>query len=522
MRRHEPQSAFQLGPPSQAGEEASETATAAQSLLAALALPSEHASYKRGGLCSSRPVQDQSCANADISGALSHGAAHTEAGDEIVATSSADIIAPELGAPLEHVQSDTSQLQRSLGIVHDATACAQWGITSQDVGSCTETHAILARACHAIRHCVAGVAAARIAAVCLQHAGWCRAALATVGTALTDLREALKQIRSRQRKHVPVDCSCLGRPASTADVQSAISRSLKMALAAVQDPFESCLEMLEDCDGSENDSIDAETVVYVLANLDSVYYVLLDLHLSSGMAPLVMPHLDGDLMAGRPARCMCKPDVYTCMHGAALCLHCTSSLAAESADAAGWQVPSVPPPHAYFPAMVQLLQPEVDDAVAQLFAKAGAERSAAFRRVWDLSDGMSLPGADPLRQVRLHVAHHCTCTLDTDGIPHAACCAQLGACAHMSHIHMVGRSLRRTSWNAVGDACSLAGRRRALVCTRAGRRWRDGLGRRGAGRLGSLVRVANARAHRQRRRRCHRAWRHRSDRIVRNKRCTRG
>ena len=311
MRRHESQSAFQLGPPSQTGEEASETATAAQSLLAALALPSEHASCKRGGLGSSRPVQDESCATADISGALSHGAAHTEAGDGMVATSGS---APELGAPIQHVQSDTSQLQRSLGIVHDATACAQWGITSQDVGSCAETHAVLARACYAIRHCVAGVAAARIAALCLQHAGWCRAALATVGTALTDLREALKQIRSRQRKHVPVDCSCLGRPASTTDLQSAMSRSLKMALAAVQDPFESCLEMLEDCDGSENGSIDAETVVYVLANLDSVYYVLLDLHLSSGMAPLVIPYVIADLMADRPARCMCKLDAYACMH----------------------------------------------------------------------------------------------------------------------------------------------------------------------------------------------------------------
>ena len=67
----------------------------------------------------------------------------------------------------------------------------------------------------------------------------------------------------------------------------------------------------------------------------------------------------------------------------------------------GWQCPSVPPPHDYFPAMVRLLQPESDAAVTALLAQAGVQAAAAFRSTWDLDEHMRLPAdADPLRQVR--------------------------------------------------------------------------------------------------------------------------
>lgn len=68
---------------------------------------------------------------------------------------------------------------------------------------------------------------------------------------------------------------------------------------------------------------------------------------------------------------------------------------------AEWPTPSVPPPHLYFPAMVELLQPEVDIAVGALLTKAGGE-ATVFRATWDLDESACLPAeADPLRRVRL-------------------------------------------------------------------------------------------------------------------------
>ena len=286
-------------PPMSTSQHEAATANAAASLLAALAVSP---SKGRADSSDPNPVDSKPFAHEPSSCTVDSSAApglHCDAG---VDADSAAIGSSSAGVPVAAnettatASADTRELQRCLGVTHDTSACAAWGVRTQDMACQADAPSVVGKTCSAVRHCVAGVAAARIAALCLQHAGWCRAALATVGAALADLREVLKQFRSRQRKHVPVDFSCLSQSsdrAEAASVQGALSRSLKMALAAVEEPFESCLELLEDCDGANGAAVDAETVVYVLANLDSIYYVFLDLHLTSG-ATLIRLRLVAD------------------------------------------------------------------------------------------------------------------------------------------------------------------------------------------------------------------------------------
>jgi hypothetical protein len=69
---------------------------------------------------------------------------------------------------------------------------------------------------------------------------------------------------------------------------------------------------------------------------------------------------------------------------------------------AAWRTPSIPPPHRYFPALLQLLQPEADTAAAALLAKAGTAVAGDFKRAWDLGEDTRLAtSADSLRHVRL-------------------------------------------------------------------------------------------------------------------------
>lgn len=66
----------------------------------------------------------------------------------------------------------------------------------------------------------------------------------------------------------------------------------------------------------------------------------------------------------------------------------------------GWQTPSVPAPHSYFPRMAWLLGHELHAAVAALRERAGPDACAAYQKAWDLDEDFDLPGnADPFRKV---------------------------------------------------------------------------------------------------------------------------
>jgi hypothetical protein len=98
-------------------------------------------------------------------------------------------------------------------------------------------------------------------------------------------------------------------------------------------------------------AIDAESAVYLAANADAMYHILLDHHLTSA-----------------------------------------------------WLTPSVPPPHSYFPALTSLLRGELGGALATLRAAAAPVGVTEMRRAWELSESLDAFEAgvdvDPLRQVR--------------------------------------------------------------------------------------------------------------------------
>lgn len=181
----------------------------------------------------------------------------------------------------------------------------------------------------ALRNAMANIAASRIAACLLQHKGWCLAPLQALENDIIQLKSYPKESWSE------------------GSMQSPAAVALKAAVAALEEPFHTCLEILMESIPPSATCIDAESVVFLLANLDSMYYVLLDHHLT-----------------------------------------------------APWQAPSVPPPHRYFVAMVDMMRVEANAAVTALMQRSGAEASAAFRWAWGLMDSNTFAGdVDPLRQV---------------------------------------------------------------------------------------------------------------------------
>lgn len=233
---------------------------------------------------------------------------------------------PQSGHGLE---SSASQVAKDLGVVEDSAACAYWrhpaGLTDNaDDSSLQSTR-------HALRNATAALAASRIAACALEHSGWCLAPLQALEAMMTQLKASTKE----------PDCWPQG------GVQSPAALSLKSAVSALEEPFHTCLEILDDFRPPEATRIDAESIVFLIANLDSMYYVLLDHHLT-----------------------------------------------------APWSTPSVPPPHQYFPALVNLMKPEVEAAVKSLWQRSGEEAVATFRQAWGLSDDGSFDSEpDPLRKV---------------------------------------------------------------------------------------------------------------------------
>lgn len=199
----------------------------------------------------------------------------------------------------------------------------------------------------ALRNAMASVAASRVAACVLQHKGWCLAPLQTLENIMIQLKAY-----SKESEHWP-----------DGGTQSPAAVALKAAIAGLEEPFQTCLEILIESIPSQSTDIDAESVVFLIANLDSMYYVLLDHHLT---APL--------------------------------------------------QTPSVPPPHHYFPAVVDLMRPEADAAVSSLMLRSGAQAAAKFQAAWGLTDGNTFEGdVDPLRKVRqlhssaVHICDAATC-----------------------------------------------------------------------------------------------------------------
>jgi hypothetical protein len=214
------------------------------------------------------------------------------------------------GSTSESKQADQSlQMQRDLGIAHDPQSCTAWGIASCEERELARQGPAIEQACHALRRCTAAIAGARLAAVVLQHAGWCRAALQTAGVQLQELRTLLKLRHARTEAVSPVHSSKakqrLPRSPDVTEVQdTAILQEpggLKQAVAGLTEPFEGCLELLDDI---EFYKLDPETVVFIACNLDSMYYVALDLHLTAGacLPGSMLPWLLVGRLPGSPPR----------------------------------------------------------------------------------------------------------------------------------------------------------------------------------------------------------------------------
>lgn len=242
---------------------------------------------------------------------------------------------PPAASPQHSSATDVLEIQKCLGIVEDDGACSMWRAVQNPAASQAEPAQddLLQDVRTALRHAVAAIAGSRIAVTVLQHSGWCLAALQGLETCIKALKNG---IRNRQ---VWPDVNKDRSPEASA---------LKAAVKAIMAPFHTCLEILDDFPTPTKTHIDPESVVYMVANLDSMYYVLLDHHLT-----------------------------------------------------ARWTTPSVPPPHKCFPAMVKAIGAEVTEAVQILMQRGGPAAAASFRKAWDLSESLQLPDdVDPLRVVR--------------------------------------------------------------------------------------------------------------------------
>lgn len=243
---------------------------------------------------------------------------------------------PETDAacPPQSSATDVLETQKCLGIVDDDDACAMWRAVHPPTppDSPEKGKDLLHNVKIALRHAMATIAGCRIAVTVLQHSGWCLAALQNLETSLKALKAG---IRNRQLwPEVKQD-------------RSPEAFALKGAVKAIMSPFHTCLEILDDFPPPHETPIDPESVVYITANLDSMYYVLLDHHLT-----------------------------------------------------AKWPTPSVPPPHKYFPALMEAMGTEAIEAVQSLMQRGGPVAAASFRKAWELSESLQLPAdVDPLRVV---------------------------------------------------------------------------------------------------------------------------
>lgn len=238
----------------------------------------------------------------------------------------------EAPCPPQGSATDMPEAQKCLGVVEDVGACALWRAPTTQHMAASEAD-LLHDVKMALRHAMASISGARISATVLQHSGWCLAALQALETSIKALDAG---IRNRQLW-----------PGANKD-RSPEAYALKGAVKAIMAPFHTCLEILDDFPAPHSTQIDPESVVYMVANLDSMYYVLLDHHLTSK-----------------------------------------------------WATPSVPPPHKYFPALLNTMGAEAVEATEGLMRLGGAVAASSFHRAWDLSESLQLPAeADPLRVVR--------------------------------------------------------------------------------------------------------------------------
>jgi hypothetical protein len=244
--------------------------------------------------------------------------------------------APNAACP-QPLCSNTNVLEisKSLGIVNDDGACAMWHTKQHPAPKHSDAvlQDLLYDVKMALRHAMASISGSRIAVTVLQHSGWCLAALQGLETSLKVLKSG---ITNRQLW-----------PDVNKD-RSPEAFALKGAVKALMAPYNTCLEILDEFCSQGKTQIDPESVVYIVANLDSMYYVLLDHHLT-----------------------------------------------------ATWPTPSVPPPHKYFPALLEAMGTEAADAARSLMGRGGPVAAGSFQRAWDLSESLQLPpDVDPLRAVR--------------------------------------------------------------------------------------------------------------------------
>jgi hypothetical protein len=137
-----------------------------------------------------------------------------------------------------------------------------------------------------LRDVVVCISAARAAAFA-RRADWCFAVLRALHSHTKDLTAA-----------APKD-TVVSQPFSSESSRYALARELKQVAQSLKDPLGECMEIIDAVPKKQRQSMDHESVVYLLANLDSMYYVLLDHYLTPGttwhLLLKVLPVLAGPL-----------------------------------------------------------------------------------------------------------------------------------------------------------------------------------------------------------------------------------
>ena len=125
---------------------------------------------------------------------------------------------------------------------------------------------------------------------------------------------------------------------------------LKALLSAIGGQCLACIDMLADHQPPQPTTLDPESIIYLSANVDAMYYSLLDHHLSSVEL-----------------------------------------------------TPTVPPPHDFFPAMLAASDSsgDVTAAAKRLLSERAAPHGVThLREVWGVTEDLTLPtGSNPLLQV---------------------------------------------------------------------------------------------------------------------------
>jgi hypothetical protein len=168
-----------------------------------------------------------------------------------------------------HATEEVLVLQQHLGLSGDLHGCDCWRTQQKAVPvglQASQAEPAHSKVASALRNVIICISAARATALVLR-ADWCFAALQALSTHTKIVTAAAKNNLSRQACTNPVP---------------AWAHSLKRVAKALEEPLRECMEIIDEVPKRQRHKMDHASVVYLLANLDSMYYVLLDHSLTAG------------------------------------------------------------------------------------------------------------------------------------------------------------------------------------------------------------------------------------------------